>query len=132
MLELPLALLRDRWTASCAGAAARSCGRRRRSRMSSCAACAMRLPTSTRASAGVFFSKQVALPFLRFRMLRHGYLGSPVYWREHRYVGASILSLALLVRLAETLLPHQKSAKGLWIVNGPRETAGHCHLLCPW
>lgn len=31
----------------------------------------------------VFFSKEVALPFLRFRMLRHGYLRCPVYWREH-------------------------------------------------
>ena len=34
----------------------------------------------------VFFSKQVALPFLRFRMLRHGYLTSPISWREHREV----------------------------------------------
>ncbi|KAK3676129.1 hypothetical protein LTR78_003879 [Recurvomyces mirabilis] len=33
----------------------------------------------------VFFSKPVALPFFRFRMLRHGYTKSPVYWREvHR------------------------------------------------
>ncbi|KAK5627693.1 hypothetical protein RRF57_003409 [Xylaria bambusicola] len=31
----------------------------------------------------VFFSKQVALPFLRFRMLRHGYIMSPVHWHEH-------------------------------------------------
>ncbi|TKA82792.1 hypothetical protein B0A55_01772 [Friedmanniomyces simplex] len=30
----------------------------------------------------VFFSKNVALPFLRFRMLRHGYWRSPIYWRE--------------------------------------------------
>lgn len=30
----------------------------------------------------VFFSKPVALPFLRFRMLRHGYVNSPIYWRE--------------------------------------------------
>jgi hypothetical protein len=30
----------------------------------------------------VFFSKAVALPFLRFRMLRHGYLQSPVKWHE--------------------------------------------------
>ncbi|KAK3058737.1 hypothetical protein LTR09_000302 [Extremus antarcticus] len=33
----------------------------------------------------VFFSKPVALPFAKFRMLRHGYLRSPIYWREvHR------------------------------------------------
>ncbi|OLN95641.1 putative steryl acetyl hydrolase mug81 [Colletotrichum chlorophyti] len=31
----------------------------------------------------VFFSKYVALPFMRFRMLRHGYIRSPVSWREH-------------------------------------------------
>nr|POE59324.1 hypothetical protein CFP56_24593 [Quercus suber] len=30
----------------------------------------------------VFFSKRVALPFMRFRMLRHGIFKSPVYWRE--------------------------------------------------
>ncbi|KAK4949315.1 hypothetical protein LTR10_011933 [Elasticomyces elasticus] len=30
----------------------------------------------------VFFSKNVALPFLRFRMLRHGFWKSPIYWRE--------------------------------------------------
>jgi hypothetical protein len=30
----------------------------------------------------VFFSKAVALPFLRFRMLRHGYLKCPVHWNE--------------------------------------------------
>ncbi|KAF2836654.1 alpha/beta-hydrolase [Patellaria atrata CBS 101060] len=30
----------------------------------------------------VFFSKAVALPFLRFRMLRHGYLRSPLAWKE--------------------------------------------------
>ncbi|KAN0095260.1 alpha/beta-hydrolase [Hyaloscypha variabilis] len=30
----------------------------------------------------VFFSKWVALPFLRFRMLRHGYFRSPIHWHE--------------------------------------------------
>lgn len=30
----------------------------------------------------VFFSKWVALPFMRFRMLRHGILRKPIYWRE--------------------------------------------------
>ena len=34
----------------------------------------------------VFFSKQVALPFLRWRMLRHGYFRSPVYWQEYNGV----------------------------------------------
>lgn len=30
----------------------------------------------------VFFSKNVALPFLRFRMLRHGHWKSPLAWQE--------------------------------------------------
>ncbi|KAI7279871.1 alpha/beta-hydrolase [Hortaea werneckii] len=30
----------------------------------------------------VFFSKPVALPFFRFRMLRNGFLKCPIYWRE--------------------------------------------------
>lgn len=30
----------------------------------------------------VFFSKAVSLPFLRFRMLRHGYVTSPMRWTE--------------------------------------------------
>lgn len=30
----------------------------------------------------VFFSKAVSLPFLRFRMLRHGILTSPIRWNE--------------------------------------------------
>ncbi|KAJ8068128.1 hypothetical protein OCU04_003699 [Sclerotinia nivalis] len=30
----------------------------------------------------VFFSKAVALPFLRFRMLRHGFINSPIHWHE--------------------------------------------------
>jgi acetyl esterase/lipase len=31
----------------------------------------------------VFFCKQVALPFLEWRMLRHGFRSSPIHWREH-------------------------------------------------
>jgi hypothetical protein len=34
----------------------------------------------------VFFSKLVALPFLRFRMLRHGYLKSPIHWHGVKQV----------------------------------------------
>lgn len=30
----------------------------------------------------VFFSKNVALPFLRFRMFRHGIFRSPIFWKE--------------------------------------------------
>ncbi|KAK8055844.1 alpha/beta-hydrolase [Apiospora rasikravindrae] len=31
----------------------------------------------------VFFSRHVALPFLRFRMLRHGIMRSPIHWHEY-------------------------------------------------
>ncbi len=34
----------------------------------------------------VFLSKAVALPFLHFRMLRHGYLRCPIHWQEIRKV----------------------------------------------
>lgn len=30
----------------------------------------------------VFFSRPVALPFLRFRLLRHGYVRSPISWQD--------------------------------------------------
>ena len=57
----------------------------------------------------VFFSKQVALPFLRFRMLRHGYQKSPIPWRE--------------VNLRDTY--------GVWIVADPNEKPDivifYCH-----
>ena len=35
----------------------------------------------------VFFSKGVALPFVQFRMLRHGYRRSPIYWKEVKRSG---------------------------------------------
>ncbi|KDN66914.1 hypothetical protein CSUB01_05226 [Colletotrichum sublineola] len=35
----------------------------------------------------VFLSKNVSRPFLRFRMLRHGYLRSPSHWSEYKQHG---------------------------------------------
>ncbi|KAF9875510.1 arylacetamide deacetylase [Colletotrichum karsti] len=35
----------------------------------------------------VFFSKYISLPFLRFRMLRHGYIRAPVSWSEYKHSG---------------------------------------------
>ncbi|KAL9947221.1 hypothetical protein D7B24_001898 [Verticillium nonalfalfae] len=35
----------------------------------------------------VFFSKAVALPFLRWRMARHGFVRSPVTWKEYKQEG---------------------------------------------
>ncbi|KAE8446819.1 hypothetical protein EG329_011596 [Mollisiaceae sp. DMI_Dod_QoI] len=45
----------------------------------------------------VFFSKMVALPFLRFRMIRHGYIRSPIHWQEL----------------------NQNGFKGIWIISDP-------------
>ncbi|KAK3682709.1 Alpha/Beta hydrolase protein [Podospora appendiculata] len=45
----------------------------------------------------VFFLKHVSLPFLRFRMIRHGYWRSPICWREHR----------------------ERGLKGIWLVRRP-------------
>ncbi|KAF2100781.1 Arylacetamide deacetylase-like protein [Rhizodiscina lignyota] len=57
----------------------------------------------------VFFSKQVALPFLYFRMLRHGYFTSPIRWREI----------------------HRKGFKGVWIIPNEHEKPDiviyYCH-----
>jgi len=60
----------------------------------------------------VFFSKPVALPFLRFRMLRHGYFRSPIHWHEVSLVG-------LNNPLAKFNFDRnmQGNAKGLWITS---------------
>jgi hypothetical protein len=39
----------------------------------------------------IFFSKPVSLPFLRFRMLRHGYIHSPTHWHEVHHVRSDLL-----------------------------------------
>ncbi|KAI0406678.1 Alpha/Beta hydrolase protein [Xylaria palmicola] len=52
----------------------------------------------------VFFSRPVALPFLRFRMLRHGYVRSPVHWHEFR----------------------DKRFRGIWIIHDPMKQPDLC------
>ncbi|KAI0194172.1 cation efflux family-domain-containing protein [Astrocystis sublimbata] len=52
----------------------------------------------------VFFSKQVALPFLRFRMLCHGYVRSPVHWREYA----------------------DKNFRGIWAIHDPTKQPDVC------
>ncbi|KAI1131643.1 Alpha/Beta hydrolase protein [Nemania abortiva] len=52
----------------------------------------------------VFFSKPVALPFLRFRMLRHGYIRSPVHWHEYQ----------------------DKRFRGIWIIHDPMRRPDLC------
>lgn len=49
----------------------------------------------------VFFSKWVALPFLRWRMLRNGHLRSPVQWKEYEQGSG------------------KEHFKGIWIMHEP-------------
>lgn len=60
----------------------------------------------------VFFSKPVALPFLRFRMLRHGYLRSAIPWME-------------------VTLPGKGAVKGLYMIvdetRAPDVLVYYCH-----
>lgn len=65
----------------------------------------------------VFFDKWVALPFLRWRMLRHGYVRSPVYWKEERY---GHVSLKFNPRTPQPPLMHGKSE---WWCSGKRLTS---------
>ena len=75
----------------------------------------------------VFFSKHVALPFTRFRMIRHGYLRSPIRWKEIKEVllpwhtVCKMANESDLERIYRTL-DNRKSIS----------TARYCHLLCSW
>ena len=64
----------------------------------------------------VFFSKPVALPFLRFRMLRHGYLRSPIRWHEISEVRIEKIPLSIA-----TIIILQGTLKGLWISYDPSQ-----------
>ncbi|KAL8695643.1 MAG: hypothetical protein Q9224_003269 [Gallowayella concinna] len=52
----------------------------------------------------VFFSKGVAIPFLRFRLLRHGYLQAPLTWREAN-PSSKTTTLGLWVTVEESERP---------------------------
>ncbi|PNY27057.1 Uncharacterized protein TCAP_03007 [Tolypocladium capitatum] len=102
LLRLPLRFLRDRyWTSA---AAAPAFVRRSTAFEDLVVRCVRHAFKSIPANIGrVFFSKGVTLPFLRWRMLRHGYLKCPVYWRESA-IGEG-----------------QKSTKGVWIMHKPEQ-----------
>ncbi|KAF7544604.1 hypothetical protein G7Z17_g9816 [Cylindrodendrum hubeiense] len=51
----------------------------------------------------VFFSKYVSLAFLRWRMLRHGYMRYPTFWQEYAVGEGSI------------------QTKGLWLMHKPEK-----------
>ncbi|KAF5641201.1 hydrolase [Fusarium tjaetaba] len=54
----------------------------------------------------VFFGKHVALPFIHWRMLRHGYIRSPVHYREYNIGKGDI------------------KTKGTWIMHQPENPPG--------
>ncbi|KND92112.1 hypothetical protein TOPH_03198 [Tolypocladium ophioglossoides CBS 100239] len=102
LLRLPLQFLRDRYWTSAAAAPAFVQGSTVFEDL--VVRCVRHAFKTIPANIGrVFFSKGVALPFLRWRMLRHGYLKCPVYWRE-RAIGEG-----------------QKSTRGVWIMHKPEQ-----------
>lgn len=69
----------------------------------------------------VFFGKHVALPFTRWRMLRHGYIRSPVHYREYSIGRVCLLFLAsgvwsLAVRLIGGRGMLRRKVPGLCII----------------
>lgn len=77
----------------------------------------------------VFFSKEVSLPFLRFRMLRHGIIRSPIPWREIERVSQPHPSDHPDTK------PPQDGLKGLWITTDesrqPDIVIYYCHGTSP-
>lgn len=64
----------------------------------------------------VFFSKPVSLPFLRFRMLRHGVVTSPIRWTEIKRVSRSSSSDLHRSRNPREYLPFI-NASNAWNLN---------------
>lgn len=62
----------------------------------------------------VFFSKAVTLPFLRFRMLRNGFLQSPIQWHEIKLV-STIRQRFFGIPLEFLLITLEGDTIGLWI-----------------
>ena len=67
----------------------------------------------------VFFGKWVALPFLRFRMLRHGFLLFPFHVKEIDTVSA-FWPISRHLQILKTL--PQAKFKGIWAVKDPVQT----------
>jgi len=81
VIELPYRFIRDRYWASSADSP--SFVQRSTVFEDVVVRCVRYAFKNLAASIGkTFFSRNVALPFLRWRALRHGYLKWPVYWRE--------------------------------------------------
>lgn len=65
----------------------------------------------------VFFSKYISLPFLRFRMLRHGYIRSPVSWREYKQHVSLVCSIFFTceMRWLSSRWQGRHGFQGVWI-----------------
>ena len=63
----------------------------------------------------VFFSKAVMLPFYRFRMLRYGFLQSPIRWHEIKLVSTMMRGLFVLGGVEYSLTNVEGDTIGLWI-----------------
>ncbi|KAK8138186.1 hypothetical protein PG984_001566 [Apiospora sp. TS-2023a] len=74
----------------------------------------------------VFFSRQVALPFLRFRMLRHGLVRSPIHWHEYEDVRATFTSPELTKSLPRMLTVIQPRCRGVWLIKDPTRPVDVC------
>ncbi|KJZ77039.1 hypothetical protein HIM_03360 [Hirsutella minnesotensis 3608] len=72
----------------------------------------------------VFFSKEVTLPFLRWRMLRHGYMESPVYWKEHASQEGDTPTKGLWIKHK----PDQPPDFVLYYIHGGGFALGSCYF----
>lgn len=61
----------------------------------------------------VFFSKPVALPFMRWRMLRHGYFRSPIHYQE---VLIDVVEDFKVPATTSKQLTKRKQVRGVWII----------------
>ncbi len=74
----------------------------------------------------VFFAREVALPFLRFRLLRHGFLGWPVGWREVREVTTYAIVGGWCVWLLLTVFPSAGFVASGWSKIARRDRTWCC------
>jgi acetyl esterase/lipase len=65
----------------------------------------------------VFFAREVSLPFLWFRLLRHGYLRSPIHWWEH----CEVMFLTCVPVFHTDLTGLQRGFRGIWLSKNPTE-----------
>ncbi|KOS19501.1 Monoterpene epsilon-lactone hydrolase [Escovopsis weberi] len=72
----------------------------------------------------VFFSRQVALPFLRWRMVRHGITACPIHWSEREFVEGSVVTKGVWLRCD----PVQEPDIVIYYVHGGGFSMGSCYF----